>query len=100
MAALSQAPRYRILSAWLFTATGILFQFFFGWFPVLIAFLVGFQEYFFAKPAVYVGFRNFQDVVADPLTYTAFVNTFHYAILSIGITFVIPIFVSILLMEM
>jgi multiple sugar transport system permease protein len=39
-------------------------------------------------------------VVADPLTPQVFSNTFYYAALSLGLTFVIPIFVSILLMEM
>jgi ABC-type sugar transport system permease subunit len=39
-------------------------------------------------------------VAADPLVRTAFVNTFYYAVLSLGLTFFIPIFVSILLMEM
>lgn len=93
-------PRYRQTAAWLFTLPGLLAQFFFGWFPVLFAFLVSFQRYYFIKPPEPVGFANFQDVAADPLIVTAFLNTFYYALLSIGLTFVIPIFVSILLMEM
>ncbi|MCC6445879.1 MAG: sugar ABC transporter permease [Armatimonadetes bacterium] len=91
---------YHQLAAWLFTLPGILFQFFFGWFPVVFAFMVGFQEYFFVKPPRYVGLANFREVAADPLTTTAFFNTFLYAFLSISLTFVMPIFVSILLMEM
>ena len=93
-------PRYRVIAAWLFTLPGLLLQFFFGWFPVAIAFLVGFQRYYFAKPADLVGAQNFRDVISDPLTVEAFKNTFYFAVLSIGLTFFIPIFVSILLMEM
>jgi multiple sugar transport system permease protein len=93
-------PRHRHLSAWLFTLPGLLAQFLFGWFPVLFAFVVGFQRYYFVKDPEFVGTRNFRDVAADPLIVTAFTNTFYYALLSIGLTFAIPIFISILLMEM
>jgi ABC-type sugar transport system permease subunit len=47
-----------------------------------------------------VGLANFKDVATDPLTLTTFGNTFLYAFLSLALTFAIPIFVSILLMEM
>lgn len=78
----------------------MLVQFFFGWFPVGFAFVVAFQEYYFAKDPRPVGLKNFQDVLSDPLVLTAFKNTLLYAALSIGLTFFIPVFVSILLMEM
>jgi multiple sugar transport system permease protein len=84
----------------MFTIPGLIVQFFFGWFPVLFAFFIGFQRYYFVKPPELVGARNFREVAADPLTLTAFGNTFYYAFLSLALTFIIPIFVSILLMEM
>src|SRR5438270_840995 len=87
-------------AAWAFTIPGLLVQFFFGWFPVGFAFVEAFQEYYFAKDPQPAGLKNFQDVFADPLVLNAFKNTFLYAALSIGLTFFIPIFVSILLMEM
>ena len=90
----------RQVAAWLFTLPGLLAQFFFGWFPVLLAFVVAFQRYYFVKDPEFVGTRNFQEVAADPLILTAFTNTLYFAALSIGLTFLIPIFVSILLMEM
>ena len=93
-------PRYLRFAAWAFTLPGLLFQFFFGWFPVLLAFMVGFQRYYLAKPAEFVGIQNFRDVALDPLTPVVFGNTFYYAALALGLTFVIPIIVSILLMEM
>jgi ABC-type sugar transport system permease subunit len=57
-------PRHRHLSAWLFTLPGLLAQFLFGWFPVLFAFVVGFQRYYFVKDPEFVGTRNFRDVAA------------------------------------
>src|SRR5205085_12481366 len=87
-------------SAWLFTLPALLAQFFFGWFPILFAFFVAFQRYYFVKPPQMVGLENFQEVVHDPLTFTAFQNTLYYSLLAVVLTFAIPIFVSILLMEM
>src|SRR5690348_7092385 len=92
--------RYRSVAAWLFTLPGLAAQLLFGWLPVLYAFVVGFQRYYFVKPPQYLGLRNFANVAADPLTLTSFENTLYYSALSIALTFLIPIFVSILLMEM
>lgn len=91
---------YRPVSAWLFTLPGLLSQFFFGWFPIVFAFTVGFQRYYLARPPEWVRTENFRAVAADPLTVTAFYNTLKYAALSLGLTFIVPIFISILLMEM
>jgi multiple sugar transport system permease protein len=95
-----QGQSYRRIAAWMFTLPALFFQFFFGWFPVLFAFVIAFHRYFFVKPPEPVGLQNFRDVAADPLTYTTFGNTFYYTFLSLTLTFFIPIFVSILLMEM
>src|SRR5437870_5473919 len=89
------SSQYRRTAAWLFTLPGILFQFLFGWFPILFAFVVAFQQYFFVKDPDFVGFTNFQAVLSDSLTLEAFKNTFTFAFLSLGLTFFIPIFVSI-----
>lgn len=94
------APRYLRLTAWAFTLPGALFQFFFGWFPLLVAFVVAFQRYYLARPPEWVGLQNFADVARDPLTPVVFQNTLFYAALSLGLTFVVPILMSILLMEM
>jgi len=96
----SRGPRYLRVAAWAFTLPGVLFQFFFGWFPVLVAFLVAFQRYYLVRPPELVGLANFRDVAADPLTPIVFTNTFYYAALALGLTFLLPILVSILLMEM
>lgn len=98
--AMTTGQKYRRMAAWGFTLPALFFQFFFGWFPVLYAFVIAFQKYYIVKMPEYVGLQNFKDVAADPLTYTTFGNTFLYSFLSLALTFTIPIFVSILLMEM
>ena len=96
----TRMPKYRTVSAWLFTLPALLAQLFFGWLPVAFAFAVSLQRYFFVKDPQFVGLQNFRDVAADPLILIAFRNTLTYALLAIGLTFIVPIFVSILLMEM
>lgn len=91
---------WRSVSAWLFTLPALLTQTVFGWLPVAFAFVIAFQRYYFVKEPEFVGVKNFQEVLTDPLVATAFLNTFTYAALSLGLTFFVPIFISILLMEM
>jgi len=87
--------------AWVFGTPGLILQFFFGWFPIGVAFIVAFQKFYVFKPCEYVGWENFYFLFfKTPLMATAFKNTFYYAVLSVALTFLIPIFVAILLMEM
>ncbi len=58
------------------------------------------QKFYFAQPPEYVGLANFRNVYHDPLTLTTFGNTFYYAVLALGLTFLPPIIISIMLMEM
>ncbi len=100
MAAPARATASRAWAAWGFTLPALLAQFFFGWFPIGFAFVVGFQRYYLVKDPQFVGLANFREVLHDPLVGIVFRNTLTYAVLAIGLTFVLPIFVSILLMEM
>lgn len=92
--------RYAQVAGWIFASPALLIQTVFGWLPVAIAFVVAFQRYYLAKPAEWVGFANFAEVFADPLTPVSFINTGIYAALSLGLTFIIPIIVAIFLLEM
>ena len=91
---------YAQIAGWIFVSPALLVQFIFGWLPVAVAFVVAFQKYYLAKPAEWVGFANFTEVITDPLTPVSFVNTFIYAGLSLGLTFIVPILVAIFLLEM
>ena len=87
--------------AWLVGGPALIVQGLFGWLPLAVGFVLAFQKFYLFRPSPFVGFSNFQSVLIErPLTAIAFRNTFYYAALSIGLTFLVPIFVAILLMEM
>lgn len=87
--------------AWVFIAPGMLVQFVFMWIPIGIAFMLAFQKFYLGK-TLYVGWDNFKYFLPanNPLTLLVLKNTFCYALMSIALTFLVPIFVAILLMEM
>lgn len=88
------------VSAWMMSLPAIAIHTMFAWLPIGLAFLVATQKYYPADPPTYVGMENFQNVYEDPMTYQAFWNTFVYAGLSLLLTFLPPIIVSVMLMEM
>lgn len=95
--ALSRRSR---VERWLFLIPAVLFQFVWGWFPLLFAFALSFTDARVRGPITFIGTQAYTRMLSDPLVRQAFQVTFSYAILSIVLTFVIPIFVAILLMEM
>ena len=84
----------------LFVIPGFLFQLTWGWYPVLVAFLLSLTNARIRGPVSYVGIENYARMWKDPMVGMAFRVTFTYAAMSIVLTFVIPILVAILLMEM
>lgn len=92
--------RFKKRVAWVLGSPGLIAQILFGWIPVIAAFVVAFQEFSLFKPSVYVGFANFSFLLVHPLLTKSFLNTFYYTFLSIALTFLVPILVAILLMEM
>jgi len=88
------------IAAWIFGTPAIIFQVIFGWYPILTAFVVAFQKFYIVRPCIYIGLDNFQYVLSSSLAPTIFKNTFYYTFLSLALTFIIPIVIAILLMEM
>jgi len=84
----------------LFVLPALLFQLTWGWYPLVIAFVISFTNARFRGPLEFVGLESYLRVWHDPLVAQAFKVTFIYAGMSIVLTFMIPIFVAILLMEM
>lgn len=99
-AAPRQLGRRSKLESVLFTLPALLFQLTWGWYPLLIAFAISFTDARFRGDSEFVGFQNYLRVWNDPLVAEVFQTTLIYAGLSIVLTFMIPIFVAILLMEM
>jgi len=89
---------YRI--SWAFCIPYLVATTIFGWYPIATAFIIAFQKFSVIKPSIYIGLDNFKYFIDDPTIYKAFRNIFYYTALRIGIVFMIPIFIAILLMEM
>jgi len=85
---------------WLFYGPGLILNLLFGWFPLVLGLIVGFQKYYIIRPATFVGLENFEDLLYNPLFFIVFRNTLYYTALQIGLVFFIPIIISILLLEM
>jgi len=95
-----QRTKYIKRAKWAFYAPGFLLNLIFGWYPLVLGLIVGFQTYYLIGPSEFVGLANFEDVFHDPLTPIVLRNTLYYTALQIGLVFFVPIIISILLMEM
>lgn len=98
--AVREVPIRRRWQLGLFVAPAFLFQFFWGWYPLVIALFLSMTDSPLRGDLTWQGLGNYQRLLADPLVPMAFRVTLIYAGLSILLTFAIPIFVSILLLEM
>ena len=100
VAAPQELGRRGRVERWLFLLPAFLFQLAWGWYPIVVAFLLSLTNARVRGPVSYVGLENYVRMSRDPMVTMAFRVTFAYAALSIVLTFVIPILVAILLMEM
>jgi multiple sugar transport system permease protein len=96
----TQVTRRNRFEKWAFLIPAILFQLFWGWYPMVVAFLLSFTNARPRGPLTYTGIESYIRIWNDPLTAQAFRVTATYAVMSIILTFIIPILVAILLMEM
>ncbi len=88
------------IEKWAFLIPAILSQLSWGWYPLVVAFFLSLTDARPRGPISFTGLQSYQRVWNDPLTAQAFRVTITYAALSIVLTFIIPIIVAILLMEM
>jgi multiple sugar transport system permease protein len=88
------------IAALLFVLPAFLAQLIWGWYPLLMSFLLTFTDGKVRGAVSFTGLDSYQRVLADPNVSKAFGVTLQYAAMSITLTFIIPIIVAILLMEM
>ncbi len=84
----------------IFLVPAFLFQLFWGWYPMVVALFLSLTDAPIRGAMTFQGLNNYNRLLLDPLVPMAFRVTLVYAGLSILLTFAIPIFVSILLLEM
>jgi multiple sugar transport system permease protein len=71
----------------------------FSWFPIARAVVMSFQETNLVTPPTFVGLQNFQDVLADPLLWTAVKNTLYFALLALLFGYPVPLLAAVLMSE-
>ncbi|GAA1576411.1 sugar ABC transporter permease [Kribbella sancticallisti] len=71
----------------------------FSWIPIGRAVVMSFQETNLVTPATFVGLQNFQDVLADPLLWTAVKNTLYFALLALLFGYPVPLVAAVLMSE-
>lgn len=70
-----------------------------AYYPLGQGLLIAFQDYRIMKGSTWVGLDNFINVFSQPIFWRALVNSFAFVGLSIGIGFLIPIFLAVMLNE-
>lgn len=94
-------PRKRSrLEMLLLLVPGLLFQLIWGWYPIVMGVMLSFTNGNILRPLSFVGLDNYNRVLTDQVTADAFRNTLIYSGLNLLLTFMIPIIVAILIMEM
>ena len=98
--AVPRLSRRRRIEGLLFILPAILFQLCWGWYPLVAAFLLSFTNARLRGEVKFTGLESYLRMWNDPLAVQAFRVTAVFAALTIVLTFVVPIIVAILLMEM
>ena len=71
----------------------------FSWSPIIQSVVMSLQKTNLLTPAVFVGFDNFANVLADPLLGRAVLNTVYFAVLALMFGFPLPILLAVLMSE-
>lgn len=84
---------------WLLLAPALASILLWAYYPLLRGSVMAFQDYRILGSSEWVGLDNFINVFTDPKFYTALIKTVKFAALSLGIGFLTPILLAVLLSE-
>ncbi|MBI4977682.1 MAG: extracellular solute-binding protein [Spirochaetes bacterium] len=92
-------PGRRRMYAWLFLIPAVATIIIWAYYPLIRGTLMAFQDYKILGGSKYVGMRNFVEVVFQATFWQYLLQTVQYVVLSIGLGFLVPIMLAILLTE-
>ena len=84
---------------WLLLSPALLSIGMWAYYPLAKGTLMAFQDYRIASPPRWVGLDNFITIFLDPEYWTYWLRTIQFSVISIGLTFLAPIILAILLSE-
>jgi multiple sugar transport system permease protein len=90
----------RNLGGYLFLLPALLIFALFVWYPLVLGFVMSFQNVDMINPAVWVGWTNYQKVFSDPLFAVAWRNTLAFTGYALLFGYVVPIVLALMINEM
>ena len=90
----------RNLSGYLFLLPALLIFALFVWYPIILGFVMSFQNIDMINPAMWVGWENYRHVLTDPLFAVAWRNTLAFTLYALLFGYLIPIILALLVNEM
>ncbi len=90
----------RNFSGYLFLLPALLIFALFVWYPIILGFLMSFQNIDMINPATWVGWDNYRHVFSDPLFAIAWRNTLAFTLYALLFGYLVPIVFSLLVNEM
>lgn len=82
---------------WIFISPWIVGFLVFTALPILLSFYYGFTAYNIYQPPRFIGLRNFETLMSDPLFWTALYNTLYYTLISVPLMMVLSLLIALLL---
>lgn len=96
---LKQGAR-RNLSGYLFLLPALLIFALFVWYPIILGFIMSFQNIDMINPANWVGWDNYRRVFSDPLFAVAWRNTASFTFYALLFGYLVPIVLALVVNEM
>ena len=88
------------LGGYLFLLPALVIFALFVWYPLMLGFVMSFQNVDMINPAAWVGWTNYQRVFSDPLFAVAWRNTLAFTAYALLFGYVVPIVLALLINEM
>lgn len=82
---------------WIFISPWIVGFLAFTALPILLSFYYGFTAYNIYQPPRFIGLRNFETLMSDPLFWTALYNTMYYTLISVPLMMALSLLIALLL---